>query len=895
MPRSMPDADERPGGHAAFALSSPTIASARVSHELIQPGTFVGRYRIVEKVASGGMGVVYRAYDPELSRHVALKLVLESDVEPLVAADEYEQRLLREAQALARLSHPNVVAAFDVGRFAGALFIAMELIDGVSLRAWLQGQRRTRAEIMRMLLDAGRGLSAAHRAGVIHRDFKLSNVMVSAEGRVLVVDFGLARTMETSLAGSVPDLLAEPALWVDGQSGTRQAISSGELTRTGAIVGTAGYIAPEQFEGGMSDERSDQFSYAASAFRALTGASPYPADSLATNRTALLRGERAAWPPSVPRRIRKVIDRGLSRLPQDRFPSLDAMLEELERATRPPRRLTLLVVTALGLSALAATLALRDRLSKRCDVDTSSFDRVWDAEQAERVEAAFRSSGNPRAGDTFALIASRLDEYRSRWQAAKQDACVAVRVRREQSEQILSLRNACLDSKVVQLGAIVGLLQRADAKLVDRAPEALDSVARVRDCADVAALVGESERLPDDPARRAQIRELQSQWDTVQATFAAGGWPELLERARALAQDAESVGYKPIQARAMSLTVSALERLGRWDEVPALRERTLQIAAEARVEDVLGYQALRLLLLAVDGERMGEAKAMLPLVEADVRLAGDEPAQHIRLLTYQAAISTADGDFGLAVEKLTLALSECRQLGREGLRSCLTPQRELGILYAARKDYAAARRELEAAVELARQAFGRRHPNVINENNNLADILVRAGEFDAAARAVEESKALAATLPESRQTASIPQLEGLILQGRGDLEGALPFLERAAERLAAAYGLESMQASLGQYLLGNCLWNLGRAREAVAHLTRALELRRNARAPARSIAEAAFGLADALWPEPAERARSSELAREALALFQADGQSSIEDCKRVAAWLDAHPPSRATR
>ncbi|HTV22909.1 MAG TPA: serine/threonine-protein kinase [Polyangiaceae bacterium] len=852
---------------------------------LVSGGTVVGRYRIVEKLATGGMGVVFRAYDPELSRHVALKLVQSGsvDLEHLATVEEYEQRLLREAQALARLSHPNVVAAFDVGRFAGTLFIAMELIDGVSLRSHLM-QVRSRDEVLRLLLEAGRGLAAAHRAGVVHRDFKLSNVMVSSEGRVQVVDFGLARTVESVVRVGADSV--RPSA-VDAHEHISRS-GSIELTRNGAIMGTAGYIAPEQFESGVSDARSDQFSYASAAFRALTGQSPYPGDSLVDYRAALERGERTPWPKTIPRPVRKVIERGLSRSPDQRYPSLAALLADLERAARPPRRVVALLAVALGLSALASTLAVRERMSQRCDVDAESFEQVWNPSQRERTRAAFAVSANPRASDAFALLESRLDDYGARWRAGKQEACLAAHVRGEQSQHVLTLRNACLDGKLAQLGTMLGLFQHADAALVDRSAEALDSISLLRDCADVATLLGESERMPDEPAQRARFVELTHRYDTLLTTSAAGRWPELFTQADELARDAGSTGVKPIQARAMSQALMALERLGRPEEARDLRQRTLELASDARVYDVIAYQAVRLLLRVVDGERFGEAKAMLPLVDADVGLAGRPPALQIRLLTLEAAILSGDREWQAAIDKLELARAECRQLGTEGLRSCLGPQRELGFLHAFRKDYAAAHRELSAAVELAKLAFGPRHPSVMNEYNNLSEILVRAGDLDAASAALAQSKELAATLPANRQAANIPQVEAMILQGRGDSRAALPLFEEAARRLAEAYGERTVQAALGEYLLGKCLMSLSRPSDALPHFERSLELRRSLAAPPMLVAEASLALADALWSVPAQRSRAYQLAQRALTLFEGEAASAVDEASSVREWLAAH-------
>jgi tetratricopeptide (TPR) repeat protein len=331
----------------------------------------------------------------------------------------------------------------------------------------------------------------------------------------------------------------------------------------------------------------------------------------------------------------------------------------------------------------------------------------------------------------------------------------------------------------------------------------------------------------------------------------------------------------------------ALERLGRPEEVREKRQRTLELASEARVYDVVAYQAMRLLLRAIDGERFGEAKAMLPLVDADVRLAGRPAPLQIRLLTYEAAILSADREWQAAIEKLELARAECRQLGTEGLRSCLGPQRELGFLHAFRKDYATAQRELGAAVELAKLAFGPRHPSVMNEYNNLAEIMARAGEFDAAAEALAHSKEVAATLPANRQAANIPQIEAMIVQGRGDAKAALPLFEEAAQRLSEVYGARTVQAALGEYLLGQCLMSLSRPGDALVHLERSLELRRTLAAPAMLVAEASFAVARALWSMPARRPRALELAEQALALFEAQGDSAADEARGVREWLAA--------
>ena len=234
---------------------------------VVGPGVAVGRYELVELLGSGGMGSVYRAHDPHLSRDIALK-VLHQPYPTQGDGSDYRRWLLREAQALAKLSHPNVVAAFDVSKIPrNVVFVAMELVPGESLRSWLLAPRSPNG-VIRVLIAAGRGLVAAHTAGVLHRDFKPANVMVSPDGRVRVVDFGLARLAPASAESAA----AEPARTEVAER--RSPLLEGELTEPSPLMGTPGYIAPEQLRGEPADVFADQHSFAVTAFVALAGKKP---------------------------------------------------------------------------------------------------------------------------------------------------------------------------------------------------------------------------------------------------------------------------------------------------------------------------------------------------------------------------------------------------------------------------------------------------------------------------------------------------------------------------------------------------------------------------------------------------------------------------------------------
>ncbi|MFZ5445524.1 MAG: protein kinase domain-containing protein [Myxococcota bacterium] len=285
----------------AAAASTQTLPSAPVSRDLA-PGQRVGRYEIERELGRGGMGVVYQARDVTLDRRVALKLLHAR------RDDAAQARLLREAQVMAKLAHPHVVPVFELGEWQQEVYLVMELVTGVTLEAWLKREKHATREILDTFAAAGRGLAAAHAAGVVHRDFKPANVLVGLDGRVRVTDFGLSRPGPT---------LELPAT------------DSAVLTRDGAIVGTLAYMAPEQLDGKVADERSDQFSFCVSLVEALQGTRPFEGETWTQLSKSLTKAPRLA---GVPRSLRGVLARGLAKEPSSRFASMTALLSALERA-----------------------------------------------------------------------------------------------------------------------------------------------------------------------------------------------------------------------------------------------------------------------------------------------------------------------------------------------------------------------------------------------------------------------------------------------------------------------------------------------------------------------------------------------------------------------------------
>jgi tRNA A-37 threonylcarbamoyl transferase component Bud32 len=295
-----------------------------------EPGSAVGRYVLRHRIGAGGMGVVYAADDPELAREVAIKLLR---ADRLSSQPDARDRIIREARAMARVSHPNVITVFDAGSVGEQVFIAMELVRGQSLRAWMADEHRTTADIVDTFVKAGRGLAAAHDAGLVHRDFKPDNVLCGDDGRVQVTDFGLALASE----------VATPAPSDRSVTATR-------------IAGTPAYMAPEQHVAGHVDQRSDQFSFAASLYEALHGQRPFRGDSYDELSANVVAG-RIAPPPAatrVPRSLRAILLRALSVRPGDRFPTMDELLRALGRdRARTPRRLAIAALVLIGLIALS--------------------------------------------------------------------------------------------------------------------------------------------------------------------------------------------------------------------------------------------------------------------------------------------------------------------------------------------------------------------------------------------------------------------------------------------------------------------------------------------------------------------------------------------------------------
>ena len=420
----------------------------------------VGRFVILDPIGEGAAGVVFSAYDPQLDRKVALKLL-----HPFAGESNASERARREAQALAKLQHPNVITVHDVGRLGDEVFIAMELVEGGTLRRWLAQAPRTQAEVLAMFLQAGRGLAAAHVAGIVHRDFKPDNVLVGRDGRARVTDFGLA-VLDTPSGGT-----------------------SGAVKELPGRVGTPNYMAPEQHRAETVDGRADQFSFCVALHEALTDVSDVRQPA----------SEGAARSARLPATIQAVLRRGMRPDPVNRFPSMDALLTALSQGQRR-RRLVGWAATAIACCVVGGGIAYvaLSADDRPCAPQAGQLVGIWDHARAEQMRSAFLATGKPYAASAFIRVNGALDDFAQQWLAMGQASCEAERERR-QSREVSSLREKCIARRRDELKTLTDVLVVADATVVQSEGGTQSLSKALAQCGDAVALLAE----PKDPVQPA--------------------------------------------------------------------------------------------------------------------------------------------------------------------------------------------------------------------------------------------------------------------------------------------------------------------------------------------------------------------------------------------------------
>jgi tetratricopeptide (TPR) repeat protein/predicted Ser/Thr protein kinase len=801
-------------------------ARPRAAERPIQHGHLVGRYVVLSPLGAGGMGVVYAAYDPQLDRKVALKLLHPEAVSASGATQskvDGQERLLREAQAMARLHHPNVVAVHDVGRYDGRIFIAMEFVEGGTLKQWLRARPRTRQEVLAVFIQAGRGLQAAHEAGLVHRDFKPDNVLVSDKGRAQVLDFGLAKQTEDG----------ERALPEGPSAGAAVGLGAA-LTQIGTIMGTPAYMAPEQHLGEATDARTDQFSFCVALYEALYGTPPFRGDNLITLASAVLSGEVAEAPREsyarVPPWLRKVLLRGLSVDPADRYPSIAALLDDLTRDPSSQRRRWLVglgVAAAVGLGA-AGWAQLRASDDALCDGAAEQLQGVWDPSRKREVEAAFAAAGDPTfAAETFRRVEASLDQYAATWASAQANNCRAAQAGAVSDEQ-LHLQNACLARRFAELRAVVEVLAAADRQVVERAVNVVAGLGDVRACAEddlsSASLVP-----PADAEMRSEASTLRSRLDAARAHARSGRYGAGLSQVQAVVAEARALGYAPVIAEAL-LALGDLEAMsGRAREAEAAYAEAIRAAAAGRHPRAAAEAWVQ--LIDSVGVRQAQAERALGLrlaAEAALAWDGSDPVLQARLLIALAQTRLTQGDAGDAIELATQALALLDaagpgDLGRQLERAHVDTT--LGKAASARGELEVADRHFRAALALRVEALGPDHPEVAASLHDLGANEYARGRHAEAREALTQALDLRTRVlnPDHPDLGDTEASLGAVLYATADYRAARDHYARAAAIRGAALGPDHPRVAEARM-------NLGHAERVLGDLDRAYEHYEAARA-----------------------------------------------------------------
>jgi tetratricopeptide (TPR) repeat protein len=639
--RALGFADTQASGEGSL-VRGPTLRSGEPARSVAIPAR-IGRYLVIKTLGQGGMGVVVEAYDPELDRRVALKLLRSGKLHA-----DAQARLLREAQAMARLSHPNVVQIYDVGMAEEQLYIAMELVRGRTLARWLEESRRSWREIQARFVDAARGLAAAHAAGLVHRDFKPENVLLGDDGRVRVADFGLAREDREALAdGDAAEV----------NPGGRGLLVD-TLTATGVLMGTPVYMSPEQHSGAPAGPASDIFSFSVALFEALHGVRPFGGETMPELARNVIAG--AIVPVrrdrEVPGWLEPVLRRGLAARPEDRFPSFDALLVQLDRDPAATRR------RWLGLSGLAVAAGVAGfsaqaaRGGAICTSGDEAIAEVWN----EAAEAALRgrlagAPGGARA-DVEARVIGGVAAYAGEWAAMRRESCLANQSG-DRSDMLMEAQSRCLEVRRQALGGAVEVIAGGDAAALAEAAVIVAKLPPLATCADAAALLAEVPP-PEDAAAKVEVEAQRHRLARARVLADAGSLEEALAAVIEVEARGESLGYKPLVAEA-ALARGRLElESGQFVAADASLSRAHVVATAARADAVAAEAELRRLYgIGVGLGRAKEALAEEPRAAALVERLGGRGDLKVLFENNVGAVHLIEGEVTKARERFAAALT----------------------------------------------------------------------------------------------------------------------------------------------------------------------------------------------------------------------------------------------
>jgi len=865
------------------AAARPVPASSTLrspEHAKFQRGMSVGRYVVLDMLGAGGMGVVYAAYDPELDRKVAIKLLRPESPEQSHDTDG-KARLLREAKAMARLSHPNVIAVHDVGTIGDEVFVAMEYVEGSTLRRWLDEKPRNRREIVGAFAMAGRGLAAAHSAGLVHRDFKPDNVLVGKDGRIRVLDFGLARK-----GAALPGKTAAPS-----SSLNKPGALSVLMTKTGTFMGTPAYMSPEQLKRLEVDARSDQFSFCAALYQALYSQLPFGGDDVDSRLSAIERGQTIPVRGSshVPIWLRDTLLRGLRASPDQRHPSMSALLEALERDPSKVRRRAMAVGSIALLVGVGAWGAyeIRSQRQQVCKGAERSLAGAWDAAQRTAVENAFLSTGKPFAADAVRGVQRIFDDYARRWVSMQTEACEATRIRGEQSEELLDLRAACLSQRMQELKALASLYASADEKLVAKAVDGAQGLSDLEACANI-ELLKTRVKPPTDPRVRTKVEDVRSRLSTVKAMLESGRYSDALPLAKASAGEAEQLRYAPVTAEALFQLGMAQSLGGDYRATEATLNRAVLLAESGRDDEVAVRAGNRLVWLAAMEAKyeQGELFAQHALALID-RLGGNDKLM-ANLLNNLGTLQKNQGRYDESLLNYQRALALQERLDDDRMLAAIL--NNVGIALRRQGKYSEALPYYQRALAIKERALGPAHPDLGSTLINIGVVMRADGKYDQAISYFQKSleireRALGPTHP---QLSSNLHNIADVLRLQSKYEASISVFERTVRISEKANGPDHPEVAYALTGLGQSYLGAGKVERAIETLERAVVIQEARKGEPSFLGEARFGLARALTTAKREPRRARVLAEKAKEAFIAAGDAYKKEASEVEQWLSAN-------
>ena len=803
-------------GLAATAFGT---AGGGPNTEVLRRGEAVGRYLVLSRIGEGGMGVVYAVHDPDLDRKVAIKLLRSG----ATIDAESNARLLREAQALAKLAHPNVVAVHDVGTRDDQIWIAMEFLTGVTLSGWSRQKRRGWREVVATYLQAGAGLAAAHDAGLVHRDFKPQNAMLAQDGRVRVMDFGLAR--------SGPGNGGPANVWTPGAS------PWSAVTEAGSLMGTPMYMAPEQWNGEAVDARCDQFAFCVALWQALYGRHPFAGETMAELRAAIIGGNRSEPPAGakVPTWLRRVLARGMHGDPAQRWPTMAALLHAIESGTPRRRRQLALVVAGLVAGLVAGGVAYQQHSAQQraeaCHARGQELAATWDAARAG-IAAAFVAAAPDVGERSFHRAATAIDRFVAEWASARGRSCMLPHLDARWTAELVGRADECLLESRWELESTLDRFAASDAALVRQAAAAVASLQPPAPCLDLSYLSRQPPPPPDEPVRAEVLRTRHAllQARTLGAT---GRFEEALAETRRLIVEADTIGWRPLAALArvsgarFAVDRSDLKSAEMWlDEAMVLAAETGQDALLADIAtsmtDVVGIRLARL----DEGLRWGKLALAMRTAQGDV-----DALRGTRTLSTMAMLRLERGELAEAEQLLERCLAVERRLAGPDSPGAAGALNNLGNVYRRSERYEDARIAYQRSLAAFERNFGPDHPNVALALANLASMASWRGDLDEAERLSLRALAIRERTagPEGLETARAQQALGAVYLARQRTAMALELYERAAITIEKTLGPMHPGVADAMINLGDLHLERDDLERAEHYFTRALQITEAAR------------------------------------------------------------------